>query len=168
MSFEGRTPPGGMKEAHIPKFVQAAELTMLINVAARLTNQAARIRLGEIGAWPGQIPILLWLLDKDGIIQKDLVKLVEMEQPSLAEHLDRMERAGLLSRKRGTDDRRKYRIHLTAHGKSVAVEVARQLEDGAKIFMSGVKENEMKVFYAVMSKVIENLTGFVRLKKNEA
>jgi MarR family transcriptional regulator for hemolysin len=168
MSFEGRNPERAKKEARIPKFVEAAELTMLINVAARLTNQAARIRLGEVGAWPGQIPILLWLLEKDGIIQKDLVKLVEMEQPSLAEHLDRMEKSGLLIRKRGTDDRRKYRIHLTPRGKSVASEVASQLEDGAKIFMSGIKDAEMKTFYEVMSKVIQNLTGFVRLKKNEA
>src|SRR5262245_59117403 len=72
----------GARKRRIPRLVHKAQLTVQINLAARLTNQAARIRMGEIGAWPGQIPILLWLLERDGIIQKELVELVNMEQSS--------------------------------------------------------------------------------------
>ena len=58
----------------IPSLVHEAQVTTLINLAARLTGKAAHIRMGAIGAWPGQIPLLLWLLEKDGVIQKELVE----------------------------------------------------------------------------------------------
>lgn len=151
----------GARKRRIPRLVHKAELTVQINLAARLTNQAARIRLGEVGAWPGQIPILLWLLEKDGIIQKELVELVNMEQSSLAEHLTRMERSGLIFRKRGSEDKRTFRIFLTERARSVADDVVQELEVGAKQFMDGISAKHMKVFYSVMAKVIENLDRFI-------
>jgi DNA-binding MarR family transcriptional regulator len=151
----------GARKRRTPRLVHKAELTVQINLAARLTNQAARIRLGEVGAWPGQIPILLWLLEKDGIIQKELVELVNMEQSSLAEHLTRMERSGLIYRKRGTEDKRTFRIYLTEYARSIANDIVEELEIGAKQFMVGISAKDMKVFHAVISKVIENLDRFI-------
>ena len=46
-------------KADIPNVAHEAQVTSLINLAARLTNKAARKRMGSIGAWPGQIPLLL-------------------------------------------------------------------------------------------------------------
>src|SRR5215469_15065820 len=99
--------------ATIPSLVHEAQVTTLINLAARLTGKAARIRMGRIGAWPGQIPLLLWLAEEDGIIQKNLVERSNMEQSTVAEHLDRMEGHGLVHRERSRNDKRKYRFYLT-------------------------------------------------------
>jgi DNA-binding MarR family transcriptional regulator len=137
-------------------------LSVKINVAARLTNQAARIRLGDLGAWPGQIPILLWLLEEDGIIQKELVELVNMEQPTVAEHLERMERSGLIFRERDSEDRRSYRIFLTDHARSISAGVLEELESGARLFMQGISKSDMATFQAVMSKIISNLHDFIQ------
>src|SRR5262245_54171977 len=92
----------------VPSMVHEAQVTTLINLAARLTGKAARIRMGSIGAWPGQIPLLLWLLEKDGLIQKEMVQRCGMEQSTVAEHLERMKRDRLVISKRSSEDRRQF------------------------------------------------------------
>ena len=149
------------RPAQVPSVVHDAQVSSQINLAARLTNQAARIRLGELGAWPGQIPILLWLLEEDGIIQKELVARANVEQSTIAEHLDRMERDGLLVRKRGDTDRRMYRIYLTPKARKMSAQLLLHLESGARAFTQGIPQKDLAVFDRVIRKIIENLDAFV-------
>jgi DNA-binding MarR family transcriptional regulator len=146
----------------LPALVHDAQVTSLINLAARLTAKAARVRLGEMGAWPGQIPILLWLIEEDGMIQKDLVAKSNMEQSTVAEHLDRMEQNELIFRKRGDEDKRTYRIFLTKKAKAMSGELLAGLESGARTFTQGIEKDDLVVFDRVIRKVIANLDGFVR------
>ena len=137
------------------------KVTSLINLAARLTNKAARIRMGRIGAWPGQIPLLLWLLEEDGLIQKELVERSTMEQSTVAEHLDRMERDALIHRKRGDDDRRKYRVYLTPKGRLASRNMVRLLETGAETFTKDIPRSELAIFTAVIRQIIARLDDYV-------
>jgi DNA-binding MarR family transcriptional regulator len=150
------------KRPRSPSLVHDALVSTQINLAARLTSQAARIRLGELGAWPGQIPILLWLLEEDGIIQKELVSRVNMEQSTVAEHLERMESCGLLFRKRGEQDKRKYRIFLTDYARSISPSMIAELEEGARIFTKGITKQELKLFHTVIKKIVDNLDTYIR------
>ncbi|MGE0744402.1 MAG: MarR family winged helix-turn-helix transcriptional regulator [Rhodospirillales bacterium] len=153
-----RTPASG----RLPTVGHDMRVTSEINLAARLTNKAARIRLGSVGAWPGQIPILVWLFAEGGLLQKDLVERTDIEQSTVAEHLDRMQRDGLIARARDPDDGRKYRIFLTARGRQVAAELLEELENGARQFTRGIGRAELEVFHDVMARIIANLDGFVR------
>lgn len=145
----------------IPSLVHEAQVTTLINLAARLTGKAARIRMGPIGAWPGQIPLLLWLLEKDGLIQKELVERANMEQSTVAEHLDRLERDGFVYRKRGADDRRKYRFYLTDRAREASPDLVAMLESGARTFTSGIAKKDLAVFDRVIRQIITRLEAFV-------
>jgi DNA-binding MarR family transcriptional regulator len=153
---------GKSVKARSPNLVHDALVSTQINLAARLTNQAARLRLGELGAWPGQIPILLWLLEEDGIIQKDLVRRVNMEQSTVAEHLDRMESCGLLYRRQGDIDKRKYRIFLTERARAIAPDMIAELEEGARIFTKGISRQELKLFHGIILKIVNNLYSYIR------
>lgn len=146
----------------IPALVHDAQISSLVNLAARLTNKAARVRLGEMGAWPGQIPLLLWLLEEDGMIQKDLVAKSNMEQSTVAEHLDRMEQNDLIYRKRGDEDKRTYRIYLTKKAKAMSGDLLAGMESGARTFTQGIDKDDLVVFDRVIRKFIANLDGFVR------
>lgn len=149
-------------DAVIPSLVHEAQVTTLINLAARLTGKAARIRMGAIGAWPGQIPLLLWLMEKDGVIQKELVERANMEQSTVAEHLERLERSGFVYRKQGADDRRKFRFYLTDRARSAARELIDMLESGARTFTAGIPKNDLAVFDRVIRQIIERLETYVR------
>jgi DNA-binding MarR family transcriptional regulator len=148
--------------ANIPSFVREAQVTTLINLAARLTNKAARIRMGALGAWPGQIPLILWLLEKDGLIQKELVEKSNMEQSTVAEHLDRMERDGFVRREQGKDDKRKYRFFLTDRARLASRELIRSLETGARSFTRGIPADDLAIFTRVIRQIIGNLDEFVQ------
>jgi DNA-binding MarR family transcriptional regulator len=148
--------------ANVPRLVHQAQVTTLINLAARLTGKAARIRMGALGAWPGQIPLLLWLLEEDGLIQKDLVERSNMEQSTVAEHLDRMERDGFVRRVRGKTDMRTYRFYLTNKARLASRELIRSLESGARTFTKGIAANDLDTFTRVIRQIIANLDDFTR------
>ncbi|HEY7244540.1 MAG TPA: MarR family winged helix-turn-helix transcriptional regulator [Xanthobacteraceae bacterium] len=137
-------------------------MTTLINLAARLTGKAARIRMGAIGAWPGQIPLLLWLLEKDGVIQKELVERANMEQSTVAEHLERLERAGFVYRKQGADDRRKYRFYLTEKARAATHDLIDMLDSGARTFTAGIPKGDIVVFDRVIRQIIARLEDYVQ------
>jgi len=145
----------------VPSLVHEAQVTTLINLAARLTAKAARIRMGAIGAWPGQIPLLLWLLEQDGLIQKELVQRSSMEQSTVAEHLERMERDGLVYRQRGIEDRRQYQFFLTEEGRRTTAALVRTLESGARTFTRGIPKADLDLFEQVLHQIIERLDAFV-------
>jgi len=145
----------------VPTLVHEAQVTTLINLAARLTGKAARLRMGRIGAWPGQIPLLLWLLEEDGVIQKELVERSNMEQSTVAEHLDRMERDGLIYRERGKDDRRKYRFYLTPKARMAARDLVRLLETGAQTFTKGIPKDDLAIFIRVIQQIIARLDDYI-------
>jgi DNA-binding MarR family transcriptional regulator len=149
-------------KAAIPTVVHEAQVTTLINLAARLTGKAARKRMGSIGAWPGQIPLLLWLLEKKQLVQKELVQVTGMEQSTVAEHLERMERDRLVTRRRGSEDRRQYSFTLTRNGRETARRVLDQLETGAQTFTRGIRQEDLRTFTNVLRQIIERLDAFVR------
>lgn len=146
----------------IPKSIRDDSVFFLINFAARLTNKAARIRLGSIGAWPGQIPIILYLLGDEGLSQKDLIERTRIEQSTMAEHLDRMERDGLIYRVRDTEDRRVYRIYLEDTIKRSANKLLDELEDGVELYTAGVSQNDIDHFRTTIRKIIANLEEYTR------
>lgn len=145
----------------IPDVAENSRVTSLINMAARLTNRAARIRLGRVGAWPGQIPLLLWLIEENGLIQKELARRARMEQPTVAEHLNRLEKDGLIARRRETSDGRKQLIFVTAKTRTLSNKVIRELENGAKIFTRGIPRRDLAVFDRVICQIIARLENFI-------
>jgi len=151
----------------IPSVASKSRVTSLINMAARLTNRAARIRLGRLGAWPGQIPLLLWLIEEGGLIQKELARRARMEQPTVAEHLDRLEKDGLITRRRAPSDGRKQEIFVTAKTRELSDKITRELENGATIFTKGIPKNDLAVFDRVIRQIIERLEHFIEVSEKK-
>ena len=85
----------------------------LVNHAARLLASALAREIGPHGVLPGYFPVLLVLWEHDGRTQAELVRLIDIEQPTLANTLRRMERDGLIRRRPDPRDRRAARIRLT-------------------------------------------------------
>ncbi|MCG6901171.1 MAG: MarR family transcriptional regulator [Rhodobacter sp.] len=54
-----------------------------------------------------------------GLRQSQLADALAIERPNIVQLLDELERAGLITRTRATDDRRAYALHLTEPGAKV-------------------------------------------------
>ena len=91
-------------------------LGLLLATTSKAVGRAFNGALAESG---GSIPIwwILNALESDTRrTQLELARAVGIEGPTLTRHLDGMEQAGLVERRRGTPDRRAVQVELTRAG----------------------------------------------------
>jgi DNA-binding MarR family transcriptional regulator len=104
-------------------FVIEESLGYLVNRAARVMAQQLADELRPAGIGIGQWAVLLFLWDRDGLSQAELARVVAIEPPTLVRTLDRMERDGLVERRRDPRDARLSRIYLTKRGRMLRDEL---------------------------------------------
>ncbi|MEQ8701692.1 MAG: MarR family winged helix-turn-helix transcriptional regulator [Bauldia litoralis] len=129
----------------------------LVTLASRLFAAQLRDRLADLKVTPAQVPIILWLADRDGLTQKDLCARAFIEQPSAAEMLSRMERMGLVTRTRDPDDGRRFRYHLTAWTRDRVDALKADAAAGNRAALAGIPEDRIETFLSVLHQVIDNL-----------
>ncbi|KQY40458.1 MarR family transcriptional regulator [Rhizobium sp. Root483D2] len=98
--------------------------TYLSSLLAKSFSRALQERGQKLGFAPGQFPVLLELWSEEGLTQKQLLDRLDIEQATMANTLARMERDGLVLRKKHPTDKRAQQIFLTVK--------AREMEDEAK------------------------------------
>ncbi|WP_231119129.1 MarR family winged helix-turn-helix transcriptional regulator [Rhodovulum sp. MB263] len=91
----------------------------LANHMARLFAVALTRRIAPLGLMPGQFMVLLELWREDGLTQRDLVERLDVEQATIANTLNRMERDGLILREPDAADRRARRVRLTERARAL-------------------------------------------------
>ncbi len=126
----------------------------LANHMARLFAQGLQERIRSLGLTTGTFPALLELWEKDGLTQKDLVQRLDIEQATMANTLARMERDGLVVRKKDPSDGRAQRVWLTDRARALhvpATEAAMQQND---IALAGLSKAERRQFVELMLKTI--------------
>ena len=69
--------------------------------------------LRELGLAAGQLPVLVSLKKSKALSQAELARIAQVEQPSMAQLLVRMERDGLVERVDDPEDKRSRLISLT-------------------------------------------------------
>ena len=105
----------------------------------------------------GQWRFLRQLWREDGITQRELSERVGMREPTTVVALKGLEKAGLITRKKTTDDRRKTFIHLTSHAKKLELILAPMNAEIHEIATKGMTDDEVEVLQGLMRRVIDNL-----------
>lgn len=126
----------------------------LVNHVARLFEQGLRARIKPLGLSPGTFPALLELWEGDGVTQKDLVERLGIEQATMANTLARMERDGLVVRKKDGADGRAQRVWLTEKARALrgpAIEAA--LAENAAA-LAALSDQERATFISLMRRII--------------
>lgn len=88
-----------------------------INHLARLMAALLHDEIADHGVVPGQFAQLLALYDTDGQTPSELARAVGIEPGTMTKTLHRMERDGLVERRRSPSDGRSVTIHLTRRGR---------------------------------------------------
>ncbi|WP_430449678.1 MarR family winged helix-turn-helix transcriptional regulator [Rhodophyticola sp.] len=136
------------------EFVKEQSAGYLANHMARLFARGLTERIKPLGLTTGTFPALLELWEKDGLTQKDLVIRLDIEQATMANTLARMERDGLVVRKKDPSDGRAQRVWLTARARGLrkpALEAAMAENADALRCLS---EDERRQFLTLMQKII--------------
>ena len=130
-----------------------------VNLLARLFERALREQIAPQGVVPGQFPALLCLYEEDGLTQAELGARVQIEQPTIAKTLQRMERDGLVRRTPDPDDRRRARIHLTPKARALEPALAAAARGINARAVDGLTRDEAEQLMGIVARVIGNLGG---------
>jgi DNA-binding MarR family transcriptional regulator len=81
-------------------------------------NRQLRRELGPVGITAGQASLLHVIRTRPGIGVRDLATTEGISPPAMCGYVDRLEAAGLVTRVRSTEDRRRVGLALTDAGRS--------------------------------------------------
>ncbi len=132
-------------------------LGLLTNVAARLLARAFNERLQAHGATIGYWPVLRCLWIEDGPSQAELSRRIAIEAPTLTRTLERMERDGLVSRRRNPADRREIRVHLTPRGQELRAILLPEAAAIADAAVEGLSPAEVAELQRLLRHVVDRL-----------
>ena len=131
----------------------------LTNLAARWFGRIVEDDLRPIGVWSGYLPVFFALAECGALNQKALAQDAEIEQPTMAATLARMERDGLIGRRPDPKDKRSALISLTpaALRKLPAVEAAVAAVNARAL--ASLSPAERKQLLAALAKIVEALAS---------
>lgn len=95
------------------------QICFRLYTAARLITQAYTPMLSELGITYPQYLVLMVLWEKDSQPVNDIAHRLLLETNTVTPLLQRMEKLGIISRKKGKQDRRQQIVNLTEEGKKM-------------------------------------------------
>src|SRR3954447_12023214 len=115
-----------------------------------------RLAVG-LGVTRAQWKVLFKLTRTPGLRQVELADMLELEPITLCRIVDRLEEAQLVERSRDPDDRRAWRLHVTAQAQPL-IEKLRVL--GAELAgeaFAGIDPRDVEITRQVLARVRENV-----------
>jgi len=126
---------------------------------ARTVSRAFDEALAEAG---GSLPVWLVLISlksRQLASQRELAEAVGIQGATLTHHLDTMESAGLVTRRRDPANRRLHLVDLTPDGDALFL----RLRDAATAFdrrlRAGLSEGDVGQLEALLSRLRDNVSG---------
>ena len=138
--------------------VDPPTLAFLLHDVARLLKKRLEQNSGGSGLTRSQWQILAYLAQNEGINQKGLAELLEIEPITLGRIVDKLEMLGLIERHPHPTDRRTWLLHLmpTAHPK---LEQVRDLGEVIRCeALAGVSEDDRQRLLKTLQALKANLT----------
>lgn len=101
----------------------------------------------------GKWKVIIALTVKDGLNQKDIADMIFVESPTLVSIIDRMEKSGLVERRRDPDDRRNNRIFLSKKSKDMVDTIVDCVLDLRQTISKSITKKEMAVTKDVLRRI---------------
>lgn len=131
----------------------------LLGVIGRLQRTQMNEALAAIGIYAGQEMFLWRLWREDGLTQSQLVERLCVQPPTVSKMLDRMEKAGLVTRRPDPDDSRASRVYLTEQGRKSQQAVSEVWKHIEQRLTEGLSLEERLLLRRLLLQVHENLTN---------
>jgi DNA-binding MarR family transcriptional regulator len=127
----------------------ANQLCFPVYAASRLITREYQPFLDKLGLTYPQYLVLMILWEEDGLPVNDIAKKLILNTNTITPLLKRMEKEGIIRRKRSGEDERKVMVQLTEKGRALQEEAARIPEQLA----ARLAEGELKIDDLVRLKV---------------
>jgi MarR family transcriptional regulator, organic hydroperoxide resistance regulator len=134
-------------------------LGFLLARTARTMKRALESRLSEHHVTASQYVVLAHLNDKDGISLSQLGERLSFDNPTITGLADRMERNGLVARRRVADDRRVINVFLTAKGRKLLLAIQDIADDINEKAMAGLPKADRENFLGTLDCIWKKMNG---------
>ena len=127
-----------------------------IGETAHALRKAFDRRAVGLGVTRAQWKVLFRLTRTPGLRQVELADRLELEPITLCRIIDRLEEAGLVERVRDPDDRRAWRLHVTARAQPL---IEKLHSVGAELVadaFSGIDPKDIEITRRVLARAREN------------
>lgn len=134
------------------KYERETSIGYMTNLAARLFVRAIERRLS--GGNAGPMPVFLALQDGRAMTQSALAQQAAVEQPTMANTLNRMERDGLISRSPDPNDKRSALVRLTELGRARADQAFESAVEVNGIAAGTLSEAELATYLDMVRRIV--------------
>lgn len=121
-------------------------------------HRTVMTRAKKLGLTSGQPKILEYLSEQEGVEQKTIALHCEIERATAGSILERMEKEGLIERRRKEGNRRSLYVYLTPAGRALAKQTRQIFADAERAAFAGMQKEEVASLRAALERVYENLT----------
>jgi len=125
----------------------------LVVRTARAMKKNLDARLSELGITSSQAHVLSTLNQEDGLPLSAIGKKVFLDKPAITGLADRLEKDGLVVRRRTSIDRRIIRLFLTPKGKTLITHYENVIEEIDHEIVSALSSGELSEFRQFLNKV---------------
>ncbi|KAF1043856.1 MAG: Transcriptional activatory protein BadR [Herbaspirillum frisingense] len=129
----------------------------LIGQINRAFARATEQPLKQLGFAMSQVPVLVTLKRNGLSSQADLARAAQVEQPSMAQLLNRMERDGLMQRVPNPQDGRSQLISLTPLASARMPKGKAVMDAMCGKALAGFSDQEQEQLHAFLQRVLDNL-----------
>ncbi len=128
-----------------------------INRVSRALLRLHEGRLRPLGFGMSHMPVLQALKEGEALSQKELAERAQVEQPTMAEMLSRMERDGVVEREPNPKDGRGSLFSLTRRARLRLPKAKAELMQGEREAMAGFSKEEKELLLSLLQRVLKNL-----------
>ena len=129
------------------------EVTRTAKAVGMAFNAALQVQGGSVPVWL----ILNALTHEKLATQLDLARSLGIEGPTLTRHLDNLEDAGLVERRRSEEDRRAVRVALTPAGEAAYASLLGEVAGFNRRLLDGISDDEQAQLRALLGRLRANV-----------
>lgn len=127
---------------------------------AHLFGRALDERLAQHGVSIGQFRVLLVLWERENVTQVEIARYLDIEQPTVASTLKRMERAGLIKTAPDPADGRRVDIALTERGQMLKGPLTTEAQFINEVAVQGLSVEQVAQLHALLDHLTNALIAF--------
>jgi len=139
------------------RFDRRESLGYLVNHLGRMFARALERRLAKHHVALGQFGLLLVLWEEDGLTQSEIARRLDIEQPTVANTLRRMERDGLIETISDPTNRRHVLMKLTNKGRALERSLTAEARAVNEAAARGMSAGDVDLFRAAILRLESGL-----------
>jgi DNA-binding MarR family transcriptional regulator len=129
----------------------------LLHDVSRLMRAWFDERAQALGLTRAQWRVLVHLAPRQGINQRSLAEILELDNVTLSRHVDRLEQAGWLERRPDPADRRAWRLHLTEASRPLLERMEALAAETHAAALAGISDAERRQLVATLTRIKANI-----------